>query len=76
MAIISVTRLRLRSLWYLPGFILWARRTARQARKAEGNLGVGLLKDARLAFWTKTAWKDEDSMRLYKYSEPHRMDPW
>ena len=72
MAFISVTRLRLRSAWFFPAFALWAQRSAKQARRAPGNLDVQLLRDAHLAFWTKSAWKDEDSMRAYMFAEPHR----
>ena len=47
---ISVTRLRVRSIWFLPGFIFYAMRSARQARNAPGNLGVELLRDAQQYF--------------------------
>ena len=72
MPVISVTRLRVRSLLFLPSFILYAIRSSRQAKKAPGNLGVGLLNDANLTFWTRTAWKDEASMRSFMMSGVHR----
>src|SRR5690242_5859429 len=72
MPFISVTRLRLRAVWYLPAFVLWARRSEKHARKAAGNLGVQALRDAKLAFWTKSAWQDEESMRTFMLEEPHR----
>lgn len=72
MALISVTRLRVRSWRYMPGFLYFALRSAAQARAAEGNLGVGLLKDARRAFWTKTAWRDEAAMRAFLRGGPHK----
>ena len=31
-----------------------------------------LLRDAHWTFWTKTAWKDEDAMRAFMFTEPHR----
>lgn len=71
MAFISVTRLRLRSAWYLPKFFWHAIPCNIQARKAQGNLGLELLRDAKLAFWTKTAWKDEASMRAYILAGAH-----
>ena len=40
MAIISVTRLRLRSLRFFPGFLWYTRRSIRQAKRTPGNLGV------------------------------------
>jgi quinol monooxygenase YgiN len=47
-------------------------RSARQARKAQGNLGVELLRDANNAYWTRTAWKDEAAMRAFMMAAPHR----
>lgn len=72
MAFISVTRLRVRSLWYLPRFFWHTIRSRMQAAKAAGNLGVGLLNDANLTFWTKTAWTDQSAMRAFMLSGPHR----
>ena len=72
MAFISVTRLRVRRFAYLPGFILFALRSARQAKRAAGNLGVGLLREANRTFWTRTAWRDESSMKAFMLAMPHR----
>jgi hypothetical protein len=72
MPLISVTRLRVRSFRYLFGFIYYAQRSSRQARRTPGNLGVGLLRDANRAFWTRTAWRDEASMRHFMLAMPHR----
>jgi heme-degrading monooxygenase HmoA len=69
---VSITRLRVRSVWFLPGFIVYAARSARQARNALGNLGVELLRDAHNAFWTRTAWQDEAAMRAFMMAMPHR----
>ena len=72
MAFISVTRLRGRRFAYLPVFILFALRSSRQAKRAAGNLGVGLLREANRTFWTRTAWRDESSMRAFMLAMPHR----
>lgn len=72
MAIISVTRLRLRSAWYLPKFLWFAIPSQRQARNAPGNLGAEVFNDAKLAFWTKSAWQDEASMRAFILAGTHR----
>ena len=72
MAFISVTRLRVRRLAYLPDFILFALRSARQAKRAAGNLGVGLLREANRTFWTRTSWRDESSMKAFMLAMPHR----
>ncbi|MFM2126367.1 MAG: hypothetical protein RL328_2818 [Acidobacteriota bacterium] len=72
MALVSVTRLRVRSVWQLPRFFRHAIPSNLQARKAPGNLGVDLLNDAHFTFWTKTVWKDEAAMRAYMLSGAHR----
>ncbi|MEP6961069.1 MAG: DUF3291 domain-containing protein [Acidobacteriota bacterium] len=72
MAFISVTRLRVRSVWQLPKFLWHATRSSAQARKSAGNLGVSLLNDAKLVFWTKTAWTDEAAMRAFLLSGQHK----
>lgn len=69
---ISVTRLRVRSFWYLPGFISYSLRTNNQAQSAPGNQGVELLREARNTYWTCTAWDDEAAMRAFMMAEPHR----
>jgi hypothetical protein len=71
MPLVSVTRLRVRSWRYLPGFFLLAIRSARQARRAEGNLATSVLSDANRAFWTLTAWTDAEAMRRYMLAGAH-----
>ncbi len=72
MPLISVTRLRVRSVLYVPGFIFFALWSARQARRAAGCLDVGLLNDAHRTFWTRTTWVDEAAMRNFMLAQPHR----
>jgi quinol monooxygenase YgiN len=72
MPFVSITRLRLRSFWHLPRFVYHAVRSRKQAQKAPGNLRVDVLSDDNLAFWTKSLWKDEASMRAYMLSGAHR----
>ena len=71
MPLISVTRLRVRSWRFLPGFLFYAFRSASQAKSAEGNLAVKLLKDAHNTWWTSTAWDSEASMRKFMLAQPH-----
>lgn len=52
MPLVSITRLRVRSWRFLPGFFLYALRSAREAAKAEGNLAARLLRDQHHTFWT------------------------
>ena len=71
MPVVSVTRLRVRSLLFLPAFVLASTRIAKQAREAEGNLGVKLLRDRHNAFWTCTCWNSEASMKAFMLDDPH-----
>ena len=71
MTFISVTRLRLRSIRFLPGFVPHAVRSRTQAACAPGFQGGALLMD-RLAFWTLTGWDARESMRAYMRAGPHR----
>jgi hypothetical protein len=69
---VSVTRLRIRKWRYLPSFVLWSLRSAQQARRAAGNMGVWLLSDRSNTFWTKTVWHDDAAMRAFRLSDPHK----
>ena len=71
MPVVSVTRLRVRSWRFLPGFLITAFRTGGQARGAKGNLAVKLLNDKRSTFWTCTCWDSEASMRAFMLAWPH-----
>jgi hypothetical protein len=72
MPLVSITRLRVRSLRYLPAFLLGSLRSAREAKNASGNLAVSVLSDVNLAFWTRTLWIDERSMRAFMFAPAHR----
>lgn len=71
MRIISVTRLRLRSIRFLPS-LYWKTRKLRQfLEKAPGFVKGKLLADRNRAFWTMTMWEDLDSMRAFRNSKAH-----
>ena len=70
-AVISITRLRVRSWRYLPMFLFQALRAARQATKADGNLCAKLLRDQRSTFWTATSWTNEPAMKAFMHTPPH-----
>jgi hypothetical protein len=72
MPLVSVTRLRIRSPWYLPAFFFHTLRATRQARAASGNKAVQLLPDAHRTFWTCTLWTDLQAMRAYVSAGAHR----
>ncbi len=72
MALISVTRLRVRSLRYLLPFVWQALAAARQVERSSGFLSGRLLREAKNTFWTLTAWEDEAAMRAYILAGAHR----
>jgi heme-degrading monooxygenase HmoA len=67
----SVTRLRVRSLMYLPAFLWQTCLSQRQVVRAHGFAGGRLLVDKRLTFWTLTTWQDERAMKAFRGSGPH-----
>jgi hypothetical protein len=71
MAVVSITRLRIRSWWYFPVFLLQTLRIARQAARAEGSLAVSLLRDRRNTFWTATSWSSDVAMQAFMHAQPH-----
>jgi len=72
MPIASVTRLHLRSRRFLPPFLWYTFRSARQARQTSGNLGVQLRKTNGLAFWTLSMWQTFETMKKFMFTAPHR----
>ena len=68
---ISVTRLRLRSILFLPLFAYEAGRSRKQAEASRGCLGARVRKSQGLAFWTFTFWQDERRMREFRAQSPH-----
>ena len=72
MPFISITRLRVRSLRFVPGFALHTLASLRQVRRADGFQDGALLPDRGLTFWTMTAWDSEDSMGRYMTAGSHK----
>jgi hypothetical protein len=68
---LSVTRLRVRSLYYLPAFLWMTLRAQRQSVGAPGFGGGRLLVDRRSTYWTLTAWEDEKAMKAFRGSGAH-----
>jgi len=71
MALISVTRLRVRSLRYLLPFLWHTYRVTRLAEHSPQFLGGRVLREARNTFWTVTAWADETAMRSFRQKGAH-----
>ncbi len=70
---VSITRLRVRWIFYMPLFMLHAMRTFFQAQKAEGILGAETRFEPNNVVWTKTVWKDESAMKKYRGSGAHQI---
>jgi len=67
----SVTRLRVRSLRYLPSFLWMTFLSQRQVARAPGFLSGRLLVDTRYTFWTLTVWESERAMKAFRGSGTH-----
>ena len=72
MPLISVTRLHLRSVRYVPEFLWHTLASSRQIQRAPGFLGGLLAGDSSWGSWTITAWTDEAAMRAYRNTDAHR----
>ena len=72
MALISVTRTRLRSLRYLSAFLEYAERSYSQAKQAPGNIHATTRSQTETIYWTLSAWDDEASMQTYMMAGTHR----
>jgi heme-degrading monooxygenase HmoA len=72
MPFVSITRLRIRAVRFLPAFLVDTLLSARQVKRAEGYLGGRMLADRRQTYWTMTAWTDAAAMRAYMTAGPHR----
>jgi hypothetical protein len=70
-AVIVVTRLRLKDAALLDEFFTDAVAVLEQAQKSEGNLGVDALADANNAWWSVSSWRAGDPMQAFVNSEPH-----
>ncbi|HEY1475489.1 MAG TPA: DUF3291 domain-containing protein [Pseudolabrys sp.] len=72
MPLASITRLRVRSIRYTPGFLWPTLGSVRHARSSDGCLFADVRREAKLVFWTRTLWHDEQSMRAFMMSGAHR----
>jgi Domain of unknown function (DUF3291) len=72
MPFISVTRLRVRSILFLPLFGLHTFHALRQVRSAAGFQDGSLLADRSWTFWTMTAWDSQESMKRYMTAGSHK----
>jgi hypothetical protein len=68
---VSVTRLRIRSLRFIPSFLSLNSRCTKQVCTSPGFLRGGELVDRGFTFWTLTGWLDERSMKAFRGTGPH-----
>jgi hypothetical protein len=81
LALIVVTRLRLRDAQVVDEFFAAAIAVVEQAQSSEGNLAADVLADADNTYWTRTSWTAQKTMRQFMVTEPHRttmdrIDDW
>ena len=72
MSFVSITRLRIRSVRFLPSFAMHTSRSIKQVKWSPGFKGGSLLVDRRWTFWTMTVWDGQENMRRYMTSDSHR----
>lgn len=72
MLFVSITRLRIRSVRFLPFFWVYTLRSLRQVKRAPGFKGGALLADRDWTFWTMTTWDSQEHMRSYMTTGSHR----
>jgi hypothetical protein len=81
MAVIVVTRLRLKSHSLQDEFFTSAVALLEQAKGSAGVLGSDVMAESHDTWWTCTAWQDRDAIHAYVHADPHltamtRLDDW
>ncbi len=72
MTFVSLTRLRVRSIRFVPLFAVHTLRSLSQVKKAAGFQQGALLADRSWTFWTITAWESQEAMRAYMVTGSHK----
>ena len=71
-AVVLGSRLELRSLRHVPGFLGAAMKLRKQVRAMPGALGVSLIaQPAHKTFWTLSAWVDQPSLDAFVATPAH-----
>jgi hypothetical protein len=71
MVFVSVTRLRIRSWFYMPQVFWHAMRSLRQSENATGLIAGRVMREARNAFWTVTLWEGGAAMETFRIRGAH-----
>jgi uncharacterized protein DUF3291 len=72
MIFVSLTRLRVRSIRFVPLFAFHTFRSLRQVKQAPGFQKGALLADRGWTFWTMTAWDTQEYMRQFMTTGAHQ----
>jgi hypothetical protein len=70
---VSITRLRVRSIFYMPLFALHAFRSGAQAQRAQGMQNFATRVEAWDTHWTRTVWNEESTMKRFRNSGAHQL---
>ncbi|MEP2025676.1 MAG: hypothetical protein ABJH98_04220 [Reichenbachiella sp.] len=75
---VSITRLKLKSIWLLPRFARQSNKAAQQAKAAPGNLKVKLSNRWFRYFYTITHWNSKQAMQQFMINGDHKeaMQHW
>jgi hypothetical protein len=72
MYFISATRLRVKSIFFLPSFFISNEASLKELKVTKGFIEGKELVDKKLTFWTLTLWESDGDMRAFRNSVPHR----
>ena len=72
MYFVSLTRLRVRSVIYLPGFMMTNNASIKVLKKIGGLVAGKELIDKGLTFWTVTVWESDKAMKSFRNNGPHK----
>ena len=73
MPFVSVTRLRVKSIFFLIPFMRANEASVKELKASRGLLKGKELIDKQLTFWTITIWENEESMKGFRGSSSHRI---
>ena len=72
MYFVSLTRLRLRSIIYLPSFYMANERAVKQITHTDGFIKGFELIDKGLTFWTVSVWTTDAAMKYFRNNGAHQ----
>jgi len=72
MPFVSLTRLRVRSLRFVPVFMIYTSQALRQVKRAPGFQQGAVLADKNWTFWTMTVWDSQEDMRRFMTTGAHK----